>query len=69
MKINTKATDKTHIMFGKYKGTPLGEVPADYLLWLYEQPNFEKTRPEIYNYIKSGLEWLKKEAKNHYRKE
>lgn len=29
--------DSTPMPFGKYKGTPLIAVPADYLLWLHKE--------------------------------
>ncbi|GGE00675.1 DNA polymerase III subunit epsilon [Aureimonas endophytica] len=31
----------TKLRFGKYKGVPLGEVPADYLEWLIREPGME----------------------------
>jgi len=32
-----KFTDSTPMPFGKYKGTKLANVPADYLIWLGQQ--------------------------------
>lgn len=29
-------SDDDEITFGKYKGTPIGKVPASYLLWLWD---------------------------------
>lgn len=29
--------DETPMPFGKYRGTPLGELPSDYCQWLYDQ--------------------------------
>ena len=29
-------SDNDEITFGKYNGTPIGKVPASYLLWLWE---------------------------------
>lgn len=37
MNTNNNYTDQTLMPFGKYKGTPLVAVPADYLLWLYKE--------------------------------
>jgi len=31
-------TDDKVMPWGKHKGVKLGELPAGYLLWLYEQP-------------------------------
>jgi Putative quorum-sensing-regulated virulence factor len=28
--------DSYEMTFGKYRGTPIGEVPAGYLLWLWD---------------------------------
>jgi hypothetical protein len=28
--------DAYEMTFGKYRGTPIGEVPAGYLLWLWD---------------------------------
>jgi hypothetical protein len=30
------AEDAYEMTFGKYRGTPIGEVPASYLLWLWD---------------------------------
>lgn len=30
-----KLTDDDEMTFGKYNGTPIGKVPAGYLLWLW----------------------------------
>lgn len=43
--------------FGKYKGTPLGEVPDSYLLWLYE--NGIQSWP-LKSYIEENLDAIKK---------
>jgi len=31
-----KATDETIMPFGAHKGKKLANVPADYLIWMYE---------------------------------
>jgi uncharacterized protein (DUF3820 family) len=41
----TTYTDKSLMPFGKHKGTALANVPASYLLWIYDQPNFDKGSP------------------------
>ena len=52
-------TDNTPMPFGKYQGKPLIEVPAQYLLWLFDQGcNHEAVR----KYIIENLDALKKEA-------
>ena len=55
-------TDKTLIPFGKHIDTPLGDVPADYLLWCYDQKDIMRKRPGLRAYIESGLVHLKEEA-------
>ncbi len=31
--------------FGKHRGTPMQDVPAAYLHWLYHQPGFDRSSP------------------------
>lgn len=45
--------------FGRYRGKRLIQVPAVYLLWLYEKGSIE---PELKNYIHENLQALKTEA-------
>lgn len=47
-------TDETLMPWGKHKGTPLGEVPADYLIELTRTPAFdlEHSCPQLAAYIK-----------------
>ncbi len=45
--------------FGRYRGKRLIEVPAVYLLWLYECGNIEKP---MKTYIHENLQALKTEA-------
>ena len=51
-------TDHTPMPFGKYKGTAMANVPAPYLLWLY---NKGCDHEGIKKYIIANLELLKKE--------
>lgn len=53
--------DNSIMPFGKYKGQPLINVPADYLLWLYKQMSIPG---DLKKYIQDNLEVLKKEAAN-----
>lgn len=49
-----------HLMpFGKYAGRRVIEVPAVYLLWLF---NNGINHPDVKEYILANLEVLKKEA-------
>ena len=50
--------DNTILTFGKHKGKKLANVPASYLLWLYEQPNLDF---KLRIYIKENMEGLQSE--------
>jgi uncharacterized protein (DUF3820 family) len=52
-------TDQNKMPFGKWTGTRLANVPADYLIWIYEN---KKCNAEVAEYIKDNLEVLKKEV-------
>lgn len=53
-------TDTTPMPFGKYKNSPMQDVPAGYLLWLNDQPFCSL---EIKTYIKENMQVLIKENK------
>lgn len=54
-------TDNDLMPFGKHKGKKLIDVPASYLLWLYEDhPNFKTTDVGIY--ITDNYEVIRKQA-------
>ena len=56
-----KPFDDNSIMpFGKHKGKAMANVPADHLLWLYEQ---DWLRDPVKTYIERNLDVLKKEIK------
>jgi uncharacterized protein (DUF3820 family) len=52
--------DNSHMQFGKYKDVPLANVPAEYLIWLYEN---SKLYGGIKRYIEENLDVLKEEIK------
>jgi Uncharacterized protein conserved in bacteria len=52
--------DKSPMPYGKYKGQAMCNVPADYLLWLYEERKFNR---EVRIYIEDNLQALKAEVK------
>lgn len=54
-----KLTDKSLMPYGKYKGVEMANVPADYLLWLYDN---EKCSNEVKDYIVENLEILRMEV-------
>lgn len=54
-------TDSTKIPFGKFKGTCMVNIPAVYLLWLYNQPG-GCFHAGVRKYIQNNLDALNKEA-------
>lgn len=53
-------TDESLMPFGIHKGKRLIDVPAKYLIWLYEE---NKCYGQLKDYIADNMEALKKEAK------
>lgn len=53
-------TDLDLMPFGKYKGTILQEVPASYLLWLWDEGKNRDVKMD--NYIYNCLSHLKDEC-------
>ena len=51
-------TDESLMPFGKYKGEKMANVPADYLLWLYQNSN---VFGDLKAYIKDNLDVIKSE--------
>lgn len=46
--------------FGKHEGKALANVPADYLLWLYDN---NRAHGDLKKYIEYNMDVLKKQAK------
>lgn len=53
-------TDKSPMPFGIHKGTSMANVPAEYLLWLYDNG---KCSQEVRDYIEDNLDVLRQEVK------
>ncbi len=49
-------TDESIMPFGKYADKQMADVPADYLLWLYEN---NKCYGEVKSYIKENIDVIK----------
>lgn len=49
------------MLFGKYKGTKFDEVPADYLLYMYDNGYLQG---EIKGYVIQNEEFLRTQAAN-----
>lgn len=63
----SKPIEKMNIQFGKHKGKSVDDVPADYLLWLWNQGLKEELgktghRSELAAYIMENLENLQMDA-------
>lgn len=52
--------DQSIMPFGKYKGKKMGEVPASYLLWIYDEGIKDG---DVKTYIVDNLDALKLEVK------
>lgn len=52
--------DNSLMPYGKYKGDKMLNVPASYLIWLYEN---NKASVDVLAYIKDNLEVLKMQVK------
>ena len=52
-------TDESLMPFGKYKGTKMANVPATYLLWLF---NNELENGNVKDYILANMQGLRQEA-------
>lgn len=55
-----KYTDETILTFGKYEGFKLTNVPADYLLYLYDN---KKSFGKLHEYIIENIDILRLEKK------
>ena len=57
--------DNSIMPFGKYKGEKMANIPAEYLLWLYENGN---VYGNVKQYIKDSLETIKAEINYQSKK-
>jgi len=55
--------DNSLMPFGEHKGTPLKDVPAKYLMWLYEDcdKDWQDSYPELETYIEANWDVLDNE--------
>lgn len=61
-KSTKKMDDKSIMPFGKYKGEKMGNVPADYLIWLFEN---NKCFGDLLGYIRANEVNLRQEIANN----
>lgn len=62
-------TDESIMPFGKHKGKEMANVPASYLLWIYDEwtlpnPRFGFVHQEVKAYIEKNMDVLRKEVKS-----
>jgi hypothetical protein len=54
--------DNSLMPWGKYKGVPLKDVPANYLLWLWENGVYSEKGKPLHNYISAAFSALESEC-------
>lgn len=59
-KIDKVLSDESLMPFGQYKGKEMANVPASYLIWIYDN---NKCTPDVANYIEDNMDALKAEIK------
>ena len=64
MSIANDYTDKMPMPFGKYVGKPLADVPASYLIWLYDTSEKGKrlSDKKLSKYIEDNMQALQMEV-------
>lgn len=60
-----KLTDESPMPWGKYKGEKMANIPASYLIWLYDN---QKCDVEVKSYVLDNLYVLKDEIKRESEK-
>lgn len=63
-----KLTDESLMPFGKYKGEKMANVPASYLMWIYDEwtlpnPRFSFVNKDVKEYIEENLDVIQEEIK------
>lgn len=61
---NMKLTDESKMPYGKHKDTEMADVPADYLIWLFEN---NRCSGNVKEYIKENLDVLQVEIKRNQK--
>lgn len=56
--------DSTPMPFGTHKGKPMEDVPARYLLWLWEDSIWNEPERPLHHYIKTSFSALEQECKD-----
>lgn len=53
-------TDETPFPYGKFTGVPMQDVPASYLIWMYDR---NKLTEPLSRYVEENLDVLEQELK------
>jgi hypothetical protein len=61
---STELTDTSPMPFGKYKGLPMSDVPANYLFWLWTNGKREDKTCLVADYIRRNKSALATEHKD-----
>ena len=64
MKTQKRLEDNDLMPFGKHKGKKMKDVPARYLLWIYDQPWSLQKYPQVDAYIHYNFDVLEKEVED-----
>lgn len=63
--MNAELSDTSPMPFGQHRGTPMQDVPASYLHYLFtmglNNNNSNDSRGQVANYIRKNLDALKQE--------
>ena len=63
--MSTVLNDKSPMPYGKYSGTSMANVPASYLLWLYEN---KKCSDNVARYVFENMDVLKSEIQKNEKR-
>lgn len=62
LNLNKTMTDQSIMPFGKFKGQRMSDIPASYLLWLWNNGVKDQPDKPVHDYIKDSLDALQQEA-------
>lgn len=60
-----KLTDQSPMPIGKHRGEKMEDVPARYLLWLWDQGVWREVDSDLHAYIKESFSALETEARDY----
>lgn len=66
--INQKLTGRSLMLFGKYQGYELKDVPPGYLLWIYDNLDLREDLKEYIDNRRDALEADKKRIERNERR-